>query len=222
MGRLEKTLKTRHRVNAVVKFVETAGGLMKHFLGLLSVSVCAVVLLAGTGNGEDTIAARTAAAQKTARSLMQELVSALKKEMAAGGPAGAVTVCSDLAPTIAGRISRDTGWRVTRVGTRVRNPLLGMPDAWEQKVLLDFEKRAAKGEDVDRMSYSEIVSEPSGKFFRNMNAVALKAQCLVCHGSEKQIAPEVRAILNECYPHDRAINYKVGDLRGAISIKEPL
>jgi hypothetical protein len=195
---------------------------MKHFLGLLSVSVCAVVLLAGTGNGEDTIAARTAAAQKTARSLMQELVSALKKEMAAGGPAGAVTVCSDLAPTIAGRISRDTGWRVTRVGTRVRNPLLGMPDAWEQKVLLDFEKRAAKGEDVDRMSYSEIVSEPSGKFFRNMNAVALKAQCLVCHGSEKQIAPEVRAILNECYPHDRAINYKVGDLRGAISIKEPL
>jgi hypothetical protein len=212
----------RHRVNPMVKFVETVGGLVKHFLGLLSVSICAVVLLAGTGNGEDTVAARTAAAQKTAEDFMQELVAALKKEMAAGGPAGAVSVCSDLAPTVAGRISRKTGWRVTRVGTSVRNPLLGMPDEWEQKVLLDFEKRAAKGEDIDKMSYSEVVSEPSGTFFRYMKAIALKAQCLVCHGSEEQIAPQVRAILKESYPHDRAINYKVGNLRGAISIKEPL
>jgi hypothetical protein len=198
------------------------GGLVKQFFGLIAVSVCAVVLLAGTGNGEDTMAARTGAAQKTAEGFMQELVSALKKEMAVGGPAGAVSVCSDLAPTIAGRISRETGWRVTRVGTRVRNPLLGMPDAWEQKVLLDFEKRAARGEDVDKMGYSEVVNEPSGKFFRYMKAVALKAQCLACHGSEEQIAPQVRTILKERYPHDRAINYKVGDLRGAISIKEPL
>jgi hypothetical protein len=186
------------------------------------VSVCAVLLLFGTGNGEDAMPARKEAAQKAAQGFMQELVSALKKEMAEGGPAGAVSVCSDLAPAIAGRISRETGWRVTRVGTRVRNPLLGMPDAWEQKVLLDFEKRAVKGEDIDKMSYSEVVNEPSGKFFRYMKAVALKAQCLACHGPDEQIAPPVRVILKERYPHDRAINYKVGDLRGAISIKEPL
>jgi hypothetical protein len=195
---------------------------MKHFFGLMAVSVCAVVLLAGTCNGEDTMAARKEAAQETAKGFMQELVSALKKEMAAGRPAGAVSVCSDLAPTIAGRISRETGWRVTRVGTRVRNPLLGMPDAWEQRVLVDFEKRAAGGEDIDKMSYAEVVSEPSGKFFRYMKAIAVKNQCLVCHGPDEQIAPQVRAILKERYPHDRAINYKAGDLRGALSIKEPM
>jgi hypothetical protein len=198
------------------------GGMMKKVFGLVAVCVCAVVILAGTGNAEESMAARKEAAQKTAAGFMQELVSALKKEMAAGGPAGAVSVCSDLAPSIAGKISRETGWRVTRVGTRVRNPLLGMPDAWEQKVLLDFEKRAAKGEDFDSMSFSEIVKEPSGKFFRYMKAVAVKPQCLACHGSEEQIAPKVRAILRERYPHDRAVNYKIGDLRGAISIKEPL
>jgi hypothetical protein len=195
---------------------------MKQFFTLMGVSVCAVLLLFGTGNGEDTMAARKEAARKTAQGFMQELVSALKKEMATGGPAGAVSVCSDLAPTIAGRISREAGWRITRVGTRVRNPLLGMPDAWEQRVLIDFEKRAAKGEDIDKMSYSEVVNEPSGKFFRYMKAVAVKAQCLVCHGTREEIAPQIRAILSERYPHDRAINYKVGDLRGAISIKEPL
>ncbi len=195
---------------------------MKRVFGLIAVSVCAVLLLAGTGNGDEGMAARREAAQKTAKGFMKELVSALKKEMASGGPAGAVSVCSDLAPKIAGRISRQTGWRVTRVGTRVRNPLLGMPDAWEQKVLIDFEKRAAKGENIDRMSFSGVVNEPSGRFFRYMKAVPVKAQCLVCHGSEEQIAPQVRAILKERYPHDRAVNYKAGDLRGAISIKEPL
>jgi hypothetical protein len=198
------------------------GGFMKKLVGPVALSVCAVMLMAGTGYGEDGMAARREAAQRTVKAFMQELVSALKKEMKAGGPAGAVSVCSDLAPTIAGRISREKGWRVTRVGTRVRNPLLGMPDAWEQKVLIDFQKRADKGEDIGTMSFSEVVTEPSGKFFRFMKAVPVGQQCLVCHGSESQIAPQVRKILRERYPHDKAINYKAGDLRGAISIKEPL
>ncbi len=187
----------------------------------LAALIC-VVLLTGIAYGENMESGREPAARKTVMGFMQELVSALQKEMAAGGPAGAVGVCSDLAPSIAGRISRETGWRVTRVSAKVRNPLLGMPDAWEQKVLLDFEKRAAKGEDIDKMSFSEAVNEPDGKVFRYMKAVAVKQPCLACHGTEEQIAPSVRAILKERYPHDMASGYKIGDLRGAISIKEPL
>lgn len=49
-----------------------------------------------------------------------------------------------------GRLSRERGWRVTRVGTRVRNPLLGKPDAWEQQVLAGFTERAAKGKKHSR------------------------------------------------------------------------
>ncbi|MDA8168230.1 MAG: DUF3365 domain-containing protein [Nitrospiraceae bacterium] len=180
-----------------------------------------LVLFAGTGFG-DGASARQEQAAKTAMGFMQELGAAFRKEMAAGGPAGAVNVCSEVAPQIAGRISRETGWKVTRVGTRVRNPLLGMPDAWEQKVLREFEKRAARGENIDKMSYSQVVSEPDGKFFRYMKAIGMKPPCLACHGPEEQIAPSVRAILKERYPHDKATGYKAGDLRGAISIKEPL
>jgi hypothetical protein len=188
----------------------------------LAVLICAVLMVTGIAAGADEAAGgREAAAQRTAAGFMQDLLSALKKEMAAGGPSGAVGVCSDLAPSIAGRISRENGWRVTRVSARVRNPLLGMPDQWEQKVLLDFEKRASKGEDIATMSFSEVVSEPGGKFFRYMKAVAIKQPCLACHGTKEQIAPSVRAILRERYPHDAATGYKVGDLRGAISIKEP-
>ena len=194
---------------------------MKRYVRFLAAVMCVVWLFAGIAYGEDQISGREAVARKTVMGFMQDLLTALQKEMAKGGPAGAVGVCSDLAPSIAGRLSRETGWRVTRVSEKVRNPLLGMPDAWEQKVLLDFEKRAAKGEDIDKMSAAEVVNEPGGKFFRYIKAVAVKQPCLACHGTEEQIAPSVRTILKERYPHDLATGYKVGDLRGAISIKEP-
>ena len=194
---------------------------MKEHIRSVAVLLCVVWLLTGVAYGEDAIGMREETARKTVMGFMQELITALQKELAAGGPANAVAVCSGLAPSIAGKISGETGWRVTRVSTKVRNPLLGMPDAWEQQVLLDFEKRAAKGEDIDKMSYSEVVSEPAGKFFRYMKAIVIKQPCLACHGAEDQIAPSVRTILKERYPHDRATGYKIGDIRGAMSIKEP-
>lgn len=194
---------------------------MKRYVRFTAGVMCVVWLFAGIAYGEDVVSGREAAAQKTVMGLMQDLISALQREMAAGGPAGAVGACNDLAPLIEGRISRETGWRVTRVSAKVRNPLLGMPDAWEQKVLLDFEKRASKGEDIDKMRFSEVVSEPGGKFFRYMKAVAVKQPCLACHGTDEQISPSVKAILKERYAHDTATGYKVGELRGAISIKEP-
>lgn len=185
-------------------------------------AVCVLLLLAVPSYGGQDVGRLNKAARKTAAGFMKELGAAFKREMAAGGPAATVKVCSEIAPEIAGRISRKTGWRVTRVGTRVRNPLLGMPDAWEQKVLADFERRAAKGESFDKMSFSEVVEEPDGRYFRFMKAIGVKPLCLACHGPEDRLAPKIRAVLKERYPHDKATDYKAGDLRGAISIKAPL
>jgi len=142
--------------------------------------------------------------------------------MKAGGPLAAVKVCSELAPQITAKISREKGWKVTRVGTRVRNPMLGMPDSWEQQVLSKFSERASKGEGFDKMAYAEIVEEPDGKYFRFMKAIGVKGQCLACHGDTDQMNAEVKKLLKERYPHDKATGYKVGDLRGAVSIKRPL
>jgi hypothetical protein len=38
----------------------------------------------------------------------------------------------------------------------------------------------------------------------------------------EQIPPAVKTVLRKHYPSDRATDYRVGDLRGAISIKQPL
>jgi bacterioferritin-associated ferredoxin len=100
--------------------------------------------------------------------------------------------------------------------------MLGTPDAWEQGVLKAFEDRAAKGEKFSAMTHYEVVEEPAGKFLRYMKAIGVAPQCVACHGSAEQIVEPVRAQLESLYPHDKAVDYKPGDLRGAVSIKQPL
>jgi len=44
--------------------------------------------------------------------------------------------------------------------------------------------------------------------------------CLKCHG--EQLDPAVQARIKELYPDDKATGYKTGDLRGAVTIRQPL
>jgi len=182
----------------------------------------ATAVHAASGSGDAEVQARVDAAKAVTGAFIKQLGGTMKAEMKAGGPTAAMKVCRDVAPGIANDISLEKGWKVTRVGTRVRNPMLGLPDVWEQGVLQDFEKRAAQGEKYDAMSYYEIVDEPAGKSLRFMKAIGVAQQCMGCHGSTEQITEPVRAQLDALYPHDRAVGYKPGDLRGAVSIKQPL
>jgi hypothetical protein len=72
------------------------------------------------------------------------------------------------------------------------------------------------------MSYAEVVTEPQGRYFRYMKAIGVTPLCLTCHGAKEQIPEPVRAALKTHYPHDQAVNYQAGDLRGGVSIKQPL
>ena len=161
-------------------------------------------------------------ASEVATIFLEELGEAMTREMTERGPVEAIIVCTKLAPDIAGRLSREHGWRVTRVGTRVRNPLLGMPDAWEQRVLAAFTERAVNGKTFAGMTHHEVVSEPDGQYFRFMKPIMVQSKCLLCHGSSDQIPESIRLMLKQQYPFDRAIGYKTGELRGAVSIKQPL
>jgi hypothetical protein len=186
------------------------------------ISAAVAFLLSGLAVADTDFAAMKKEAAETTKTFVTKLGGAMKKEMKAGGPTAAVKVCSELAPQITAEISREKGWKVTRVGTRVRNPMLGMPDNWEQQVLGKFAQQASKGESYDTMAFAEVVEETDGKYFRFMKAIGVQSQCLACHGDTAQMDPEVKALINARYPHDQATGYKVGDLRGAVSIKRPL
>lgn len=163
-----------------------------------------------------------AEASAVVKELVAQLGSVMKQKMKTEGAVGAIDACSVDALRIANELSRERGWQVKRVATKVRNPLIGMPDAWEQSVLAGFEQRHAQGESFKTMSYSKVIKERDGSYFRYMKAIPVKGQCLTCHGSTADISGTVRDMLTSRYPHDRATGYKAGDLRGAISIKMPL
>lgn len=159
--------------------------------------------------------------RQVAKTFVQQLGGELQKEMQANGPASAIKVCKNVAPAIASDLSRKNGWHVSRVSLKARNPLLGFPDAWEQKVLADFEARKERGESPATMEYAEIVTEPQGKYFRYMKAIPVQEVCLACHGAN--IPQNVKDALASDYPHDKATGYTaVGQIRGAITIKRPL
>ncbi|MEQ1916237.1 MAG: DUF3365 domain-containing protein [Gallionella sp.] len=159
-------------------------------------------------------------ARAVAMPFLKKLGAANQKAVSEGGHESAIGVCKDIAPALSGEASRQTGWKLTRVSLKVRNPLLGTADAWEQKKLQEFAERVAKGEKPETMEAAEIVQEPAGKSFRYMKAIALQPGCVACHGSD--LPADVQARLKADYPHDMATGYSPGQIRGAVSIKRPL
>jgi len=163
-----------------------------------------------------------AASRETAGQLIQQLGAQLRAELAKSGPEGAVAVCKNMAPELAGRLSRETGWRVSRVSLKTRNPLLGSPDAWEQRGLEEFDRRVAAGEKAETLEVAEVVEEPSGRYYRYMKALPVQPLCLTCHGTAETIPPDVQQRLRVEYPNDRATGYRAGQVRGAVTVKRPL
>jgi hypothetical protein len=183
--------------------------------------LAACLLLPCVAQAQDELAARQSAAVTVANGFLQQLQSELQRELA-NGPAEAATICRDIAPLLASQLSRRNGWQVTRVGTRVRNPLLGLPDAWERKVLNEFAARQDQGEDVATLTHGEVVEFEGRLEYRYMKAIGVQPACLTCHGPATQIPQAVQDSIAQFYPQDQAVGYAIGDLRGAVSIRQPL
>lgn len=189
---------------------------------IFSLALVALMPLNVQAADDAEIKSRLTEARATTAAFVKELGGAMMKEMKAGGPEAAIAVCRDLAPAIANRHSLERGWKITRVGTRVRNPMLGTPDVWEAQVLQDFAERVTNGEKYDNMAHFEVVEEPSGRYLRFAKAIGTASKCLVCHGEKSQIPASVMKKITTLYPHDKAVGYKAGELRGVVSIKQPL
>jgi len=161
-------------------------------------------------------------ARKVANQLLAQIRGELLKEMEHGGPLRSVIVCKYSVPEITSGLSRKSGMRVSRVTLKARNPSLGWPDPWEQKVLTEFDRRAAKGEKADNLEFSEVVSEPQGKFLRYMKAIPVVPMCLTCHGPAESLTDAIKAQIASEYPFDKATGYSAGQVGGGVTVKRPL
>lgn len=157
-------------------------------------------------------------AKQIVQSFFKELKGTLVSAMKEKGPAGAVDVCHAKAQEITAKYNKD-GWKVGRTALKLRNPK-NAPDAWEKAVLEEFEKKIAAGADPKKLAKAAIVEENGHKVFRFMKAIPVKKPCLTCHG--ENINPDVLAVIKKHYPQDQATGFKLGQLRGAFTLKKPL
>lgn len=158
--------------------------------------------------------------QQEAEKIAQEFVGTLKPQllnaMQQGGPEEAVKICAKVAPQISMQLSSDSGWQVKRVSLRARNTSTAIPDSWEKTVLEEFDQRHASGETAVALS----ATIQTDNEFRYMKAQGVGPLCLTCHGDA--VADNVKQVLKTYYPDDRATGYRLGEIRGAISLTRPL
>lgn len=155
----------------------------------------------------------------TAVEFMKDLKSILINQIRTNGMLSAVSVCSDTAQILTNNFGVQKGVYVKRVSLKNRN-VNNAPDDFEKRVLNKFTLMQLNNELNDDSEYAEIVEEGEFKYLRYLKPILVQAECLNCHGSENDISPEVELLINQEYPDDNAVGYKIGDLRGAVSLKK--
>lgn len=138
------------------------------------------------------------------------LSSALAEAIAKEGPAKALSVCSEKAPQIAKEVATTHGVTLRRATSKPRNPKNSVDDA-ETAVLEVFAAALAKKE----APKPQTIANADGSTSFLAPIVLGNPLCLQCHGTPNQdIDPETLAAIQKLYPDDKAIGFKLGDLRG--------
>ncbi len=138
--------------------------------------------------------------------LQGQLKQRLQAELAAGGPAAAVEVCSTQAVTITQQLQRP-GLRLGRTSAQLRNAGNAAP-AWAQSWVDDQGRRKlAAGAKLAQVDLPD-----GGKGY--LRAIGAAPLCLTCHGEPANLPEPVKAKLAQAYPGDKATGFAEGDLRG--------
>ncbi len=158
--------------------------------------------------------------RKIVQDFKRRLGKTLKYSLKSAGPASAIKTCSEIAPKLATEFSEKFQIKIYRVSLKNRNLIQGKPDQWETIRLKDFDEHKTLLEKDAFLETSEITNESDRFYFRYMQALSVKPLCLTCHGEKNYIPVEVKQILRRIYPNDTATEYRIGDIRGAVSIKK--
>lgn len=146
---------------------------------------------------QELLKEKAVAAQKL---LFQSLLGELTKSLEQNGPTQSISVCRNRATEIAREVSEETGVRIGRTSFKLRNEANTAP-AWASS----FVKARVE---------QEVVVELPNERLGVLSPIRLQANCTLCHGSDAQIPPDVRAAIAMNYPRDRATGFAEGEIRG--------
>ena len=133
----------------------------------------------------------------------------------------AITVYAIDVPEMTKRFTEKTGYRLKRVSLNVRNPD-NTPDHYERRILREFEAMQMEGSLKKTTLHKKVVSQDGGKYLRYMKPIVIERSCLNCHGRAGKMPTDVKKFIRRFYPDDEATGYRLGEVRGAISVKIPV
>ena len=184
-------------------------------LKLLSFSLVLTLLSACGPKAADSVSdeAILLESQQWVGSLKEALSAELKAALQEGGVPAAIEVCQKVADPITSEVTAEApDVRISRTALRYRNPK-NAPDAGSVAILEKWEAYVKQTGETPQ----PVVTRPEGSIIVHY-PIRLQANCLMCHGDPESFAPEVSASLARLYPEDRAVSFKVGDLRGAFRV----
>jgi len=191
---------------------------MKYFISALALFFY-LFLLSCSENKVEVSEQEITGMRTTAMEFMKDLKGVLINQIQTNGVLQAVSVCSDTAQVLTNNFGVQKGVFVRRVSFKNRNAN-NSPDDFEKKVLSKFELLYQNKELNSETEHVEIVQEGEFKYLRYLKPILVQAECLNCHGKETDIMPEVKQLISRQYGDDKAVGYKVGDFRGAVSLKK--
>lgn len=158
-------------------------------------------------------------ARAVADSLGDELMTELAGALERGGPGLAIHYCADSAQVRTLRHWKD-GVYIRRVSRRIRN-VDDAPDGLELQGLRSLAAAQSAGSLPEEVV--SVIRAADGSYqLQYLRPLLVRSACMACHGDPATFVPEVRAVLARRYPDDQATGYRVGDLRGAVSVRIPL
>lgn len=205
-------------IKTMFKFVIKEGNIMKNYK-LFLLPLLLILLISCKESKRDVSDDQLIAMRVSASDFMKDLKSILIKQIQTGGIMQAVSVCSDTAQLLTNNFGVERGIYIKRVSLKNRNAN-NFPDDFEKRILSQFELLHQNNELNSDSEFYEIVSEGDYNYLRYMKPIIVQAECLNCHGGQTDIMPEVKELITQNYPQDKAIDYKIGNLRGAVSIKK--
>lgn len=159
------------------------------------------------GDLTDAQKAQRAKADDARQALFGFLMARLQKEIAAGGPAAAVTVCRTEAAKLASDVAVSKGVAIGRTSFALRNPK-NTPPAWAAPYV------------AGRRDQPAVLAHDDGRLAL-LHPIRLMKACLVCHGDAASIDPKVAEVLAKEYPGDQATGFAEDALRGWFWVEVP-
>jgi len=139
------------------------------------------------------------------KALSGEVLKALNE----GGVQHAVDYCRVHASPLIDSLSRHHQVKISRVSEKYRNPQ-NKPDALDLEVLRAYQEQMNSGTELQ--PHLEVTAE-NVIFYSPI--LILNPVCLNCHGEPGSTAVQENIdFIKTKYPDDRAVGYRMGDLRG--------